>query len=109
MDIELAQKPFPGGPAPSGAGIHHLDIAAATVPDDHKVSQTTVLDNHGDGWHGPGLREQYMVNRHHDLFRFKAELVGKIFHGVDGGPVHIGLACLPETAIVCIDAKSLKQ
>jgi len=84
-------------------------MAAATVPDNHKVGQTTLLENHDNGRHVLSLRKQYMVNRHYDLFRYKTELVSHIFQRINGGSVHIGLACLPETAIVCVDAKSGKQ
>ena len=37
-------------------------------------------------------RQENVIGRHQDLFRFEAELDGNVFQGVDGGAVDIGLA-----------------
>ena len=73
------------------------------------MGEAVRLADDDDRRQGPGLGQEQVVHRHHHLLSLKAELHGDLFHGIDGGPVHIGLASLAEAAIAHGDAEALEE
>src|SRR5262249_37421377 len=56
-----------------------------------------------------GLRQEEVIDRHHDLFRFEPELHCGLLHGIDAGPIHVRLAGLAQAAITHRDAKAFEE
>jgi hypothetical protein len=109
VDVEFIEQLLRSEPAPSHRRIHDLKEATTLAPDDHEMREVIGLTDDHEGWQGAGLRQQQVVYRQHHLLSLKAELHGDLLHGVNGGPVHIGLAGFAQAAITYGDAKALQE
>jgi hypothetical protein len=109
VDVEISEELLGSEPAPSRSRIHDLKEATTLAPDDHEMGEVVGLADDHEGRQGSGLGQQQMVYRQHDLLSLEAELHGDLLHRVNGGPVHIRLAGLAETAIAYWDAKAFKE
>jgi hypothetical protein len=109
VDVEIGKELLRGEPSPSHCRIHDLQEAPTLAPDDYEVGEIVGMTDDHERRQGSGLGQQQMVYRQHDLLSLKAELHGDLLHRVNGGPVHIRLAGLAETAIAYGDAKAFKE
>ena len=109
MNVGFSEKLLARGPAPSGGRVHHLHKAAMTTPGDDEMGDAIGEADHHNCRQHSSLREQHVVNRHHDLLRREAELGSDLFHRINGSPVHIGLAGLTEAAVTNGDTEALEE
>ena len=75
--VNGVQKLLNSRPAPPGGRIHDLHQPAAQfLPDNHKMGEAVGQAHDDDGRQRRRLVQQQMIQRDHDLFGIKAQLVG---------------------------------
>jgi hypothetical protein len=109
MKVDLIEQTLTRRPAPSNGRIHNLHKAAVTTPDDEEVGVAGREPDHHNRGEGSGLGDQKMIDRHHHLLSLKSKLARDLFHGVDGGSIHIRLAGLSQTPVAHWNAKALEE
>ncbi len=109
MDVEIAGHLTDGQPAAAGHGIHHLQLAAYPAPQHHEMREAVGQAHDGDGGQRGGFGKHDVIGGNNHLFGIQPQLVSELFHGIDGGAIHRGLAGFAEPAVTRAQAEAGEQ
>lgn len=109
MHVEIVEDLRTARPAAARGRVHHLNEAPVPAPHHDEVRRPIGMARNDERGQCIRFSMQQVIDGEHHLLGIQSQLLRHLFHRVDGGPIHVGLAGFAQTTVTHGDAEALAQ